>query len=132
SKVNALRALVFRFGLTGDAKLAQTIGHAKNQLASLLKQTRDKSDEKKLHELVDGLSAIIKRFLDVTDESVKTEALRADIIANRTVKAVAEGGTLMEEQVGISQGNAKVSREQAAAQLAWANRINLIIAVVVV
>ena len=54
--------------LTGDTKLVQSIGHAKTQLASLLKQTRDKSEEKKLHELVDGLSAVIKRFLDVTDE----------------------------------------------------------------
>jgi methyl-accepting chemotaxis protein len=132
SKVNALRALVFRFGLTGDTKLVQTIGHAKTALAALLKQTRDKSDEKKLHELVDGLSAIINRFLDVTDESVKTEALRADIIANRTVKSVAEAGSLMETQVGISQGNAKTSREEAAAVLASANRINMIMAIVVV
>jgi hypothetical protein len=52
SKVNALRALVWRFGATGEAKLAQTIGHNKTQLAMLLKQTRDKSNEKKLHELV--------------------------------------------------------------------------------
>jgi methyl-accepting chemotaxis protein len=132
SKVNALRALVFRFGLTGDTKLVQTIGHAKTALASLLKQTRDKSDEKKLHELVDGLSAIIKRFLDVTDESVKTEALRADIIANRTVKSVEEAGSLMETQVGISQSSAKTSREEAAAELAGADRINMIMAIVVV
>jgi len=132
AKVNALRALVFRFGLTGDTKLVQTIGHAKTALGSLLKQTRDKSDEKKLHELVDGLSAVIKRFLDVTDESVKTEALRADIIANRTVKSVEEAGSLMESQVGISQGNAKTSREEAAAELASANRINMVMAVVVV
>jgi methyl-accepting chemotaxis protein len=132
SKVNALRALVFRFGLTGDTKLVQTIGHAKTALASLLKQTRDKSDEKKLHELVDGLSAIIKRFLDVTDESVKTEALRADIIANRTVKSVEEAGSLMETQVGISQGNAKTSREDAASELASADRISMIMAIVVV
>jgi methyl-accepting chemotaxis protein len=131
AKVNALRALVFRFGLTGDTKQVQMIGHAKTALASLLKQTRDKSEEKKLHELVDGLSAIIKRFLDVTDESVKTEALRADIVANRTVKAVEEAGSLMEAQVGISQGNAKTSREEAAAELHWANRINLIMALVV-
>ena len=43
SKVNALRALVFRFGATGDTKLVDTIGHNKTHLASLLKQTRDKS-----------------------------------------------------------------------------------------
>ena len=68
AKVNALRALVFRFGATGDTKLVQAIGHDKNHLASLLKQTRDKSEDKKLQELVDGLGAIIKRFLDVTGE----------------------------------------------------------------
>ena len=131
SRVNALRALVWRFGATGDTKLVDTIGHNKTTLASLLKQTRDKSDEKKLHELVDGLSAIITRFLDVTSESVRTEALRAEI-GDRTMKTVEEAGSLMEAQVGISQGNARVSREEAAAELAWANRINTIMAVVVV
>src|SRR4029450_10147870 len=73
AKVNALRALVFRFGLTGDTKQVQMIGHAKTALASLLKQTRDKSEEKKLHELVDGLSAIMTRFLDGTDAAVTHE-----------------------------------------------------------
>jgi methyl-accepting chemotaxis protein len=127
AKVNALRALVFRFGLTGDPKLAQTIGHAKNQLSSMLKQTRDKSEEKKLHELVDGLSAIINRFVAVTDESVKTEALRAEIIANRTVKSVQEAGALMGQQVEISQNNAKASREEAAVVVNRASQISLLI-----
>ncbi|HKU06477.1 MAG TPA: methyl-accepting chemotaxis protein [Bradyrhizobium sp.] len=132
ARVNALRALVYRFGLTGDTKLVQTIGHAKTQLASLLKQMRDKTGEKKLHELIDGLSAIVNRFLAVTDESVKTEALRTDIFVNRTVKVVEEADALMEAQVGASQGNARTSREEAAAELASANRINMIMAVVVV
>ena len=103
SKVNAMRALVWRFGATGDTKLVSTIAHNKSHLESLLKQTRDKSNEKKLHELVDGLGVIIARFLDVTDQSVKTEALKADIIANRMVKAVEEAGALMETQVGTSR-----------------------------
>jgi len=130
AKVNALRALVFRFGLTGDTKLVQTIGHAKTQLASLLKQTRDKSNEKKLHELVDGLSAVIDRFLAATDESVKTEALRADIVANRT--AVEEAGSVMERQVEISKGNARTSREEAAAVVNRASQISLMIGAVTV
>jgi methyl-accepting chemotaxis protein len=127
AKVNALRALVFRFGLTGDPKLAQLIGHAKTQLASMLKQTRDKSEDKKLHELIDGMSAIINRFVAVTDESVKTEALRADIIANRTVKTVEEAGALMGKQVEISQNNAKASREEAAEVVNRASQISLLI-----
>jgi methyl-accepting chemotaxis protein len=132
SKVNALRALVFRFGATGDAKLVDTIGHNKTHLASILKQTRDKSDDKKLHELIDGLGAIINRFIDATGESVKTEALKADITANRTVKAVEEAGTLMEKQVGISQDRARASREDATVEIDRANRISLIMALVMV
>ena len=31
-----------------------------------------------------AFGAIIKRFLDVTDESVKTEALNAEIVAGRS------------------------------------------------
>jgi methyl-accepting chemotaxis protein len=131
SKVNALRALVWRFGATGETKLIETVAHTKSQLASLLKQTSEKSSEKKLHELVDGLGAIIKRFLDATDQSVMTEALKADI-ANSAIKLVEEAGSLMETQVGISQANAKSSQEAAAAVIAGANRISVIIALVVV
>jgi methyl-accepting chemotaxis protein len=132
AKVNALRALVFRFGATGDTKLVQAIGHAQTHLASLLKQTRDKSEDKKLQELVDGLGAIIKRFIDVTGDSVKTEALKVDIVANRTVKAVEEAGGLMEAQVITSQSNANTSREEMAAVMERANRISMIMAVVMV
>ena len=42
--------------------------------------------------------------------SVKTEALKADIIANRTVKAVEEAGALMETQVSMSQKNCQRPR----------------------
>ena len=129
SKVNALRALVFRFGLTGDPKLVTLIGHAKTQLAMMLKQTRDKSDDKKLHELIDGLSAVIGRFLAVTDESVKTEGLRAEI-ANRTTKAVEEAGALMQKQVEISQGNARTSWDEAAGVVTRASQIGLVIGAV--
>jgi methyl-accepting chemotaxis protein len=131
SKVNALRALVFRFGATGDTKLVGTIGHNKTHLATILKQTRDKSDDKKLHELVDGLGAIITRFLGVTEDSVKTEASKVEI-ADRTGKAVEEAGALMETQVGISQKSAAKSREEMVAVMERANRISLIVAIVVV
>ncbi len=130
AKVNALRALVFRFGLTGETKLVQTIGYAKTQLASLLKQTRDKTNEKKLHELIDGLSAIIDRFVAITDESVKTEALRADIVANRT--AVEEADALMEKQVEISQRNARTSREEAAEVVTRASQVSVVVGAVTV
>ena len=131
AKVNALRALVWRFGATGETKLVQTIGHNKTQLASLLKQTRDKTDEKKLHELIDGLSAIITRFVDVTDQSVKTEGVKAEIAA-KAVKLVEEAGSLTETQVGISRDNAKSSREEAAAVIARTSEINLILATITV
>ncbi|WP_428134214.1 methyl-accepting chemotaxis protein [Bradyrhizobium sp.] len=131
AKVNALRALVFRFGLTGDPKVAQVVGHSKTQLGSLLKQTRDRSDEKKLHELVDGLSAIISRFVDLTDASVKTEAARAEV-AERSSKLVEEAGSLMEAQVSASQGTVRASREEAAAVIERSSRINLIVAIIVV
>ena len=60
-------ALVFRFGATGDTKLVQAIGHAPEIILHRCSSRRgDKSEDKKLQELVDGLGAIIKRFLDVT------------------------------------------------------------------
>ena len=43
---------------------------------------------------IDALESIVKRFLAANDDVVKTEDLKTDILANRTVKVVTEAGTI--------------------------------------
>ena len=98
SKVNALRALVFRFGATGDTKLVATIGHNKTNLQTILKQTRDKGDDKKLHELVD----VDCRVIDVGNEGVANlaEIVRRD----RRCHANGNSSRAVNKQVGKLAG----------------------------
>ena len=58
--------------------------------------------------------------------------MKNDIIANRTVKAAADVAKLMEETVDSAQKDAKTSKDEVMADTEHANRINLIMAIVVV
>ena len=63
---------------------------------------------------------------------VKTEALKDDIIANRSVKFANEAAELMEVTVSTAQKNSAASKDEVAAETAQANRINLIMAGIVI
>ena len=82
--------------------------------------------------MVSSLSSIVKRFLAANEEAVKTEQLKNDIIMNRTVKPAAEAADLMEATVEGAQKRAMTSKDEVMADTAQANRINLIMAIVVV
>ena len=58
--------------------------------------------------------------------------MKADILANRSVKVVAEAGELMEVAVSNAQKNMAASKQEVVTATAQANRINMAIAIVVV
>jgi methyl-accepting chemotaxis protein len=78
------------------------------------------------------MMSILTRFIAANDDTIKAEELKADILVNRTLKVVAESGELMEAAVSTAQKNAKISREEVAAETAKASWINLVTAIVVV
>jgi methyl-accepting chemotaxis protein len=82
--------------------------------------------------VVSNLSSIVKRFLAANEDAVKTEQVKNDIIANRTVKAAVDVADLMEATVAGAQKDAKTSKDEVMADTERANQINLIMAIVVV
>ena len=82
--------------------------------------------------MVSSLSSIVKRFLAANEEAVKTEQLKNDIIINRTVKPAADAADLMEATVEGAQKRAMTSKDEVMADTAQANRISLIMAIIVV
>jgi methyl-accepting chemotaxis protein len=132
AKVNALRAAVWRFGATGDASLVASMAKTQATLKEVLDRARGASDDKELQGVIASLDSIVKRFLAANDEAIKTEVLKGDIIANRSVKFANEAAELMEVTVSTAQKNSEVSKEEVAAETAQANRINLIMAGIVV
>ena len=132
ARVNALRAAAWKLGATGDPSLIAAITKTENSLKDVFNKLRGEADDRDLLVVVSSLSSIVKRFLAANEEAVKTEQLKNDIIINRTVKPAAEAADLMEATVEGAQKRAMTSKEEVMADTAQANRINLIMAIVVV
>jgi methyl-accepting chemotaxis protein len=132
AKVNALRAMVWRLGATGDASLIDSIAKTQTALKTIFNLLRGEADDRELLAVIGSLDSVVKRLLAANDDVVKTEALKDDIIANRSVKFANEAAELMEVTVSIAQKNSAASKEEVAAETAQANRINLIMAGIVI
>ncbi len=132
ARVNALRAAAWKLGATGDPSLIAQITRTENSLKDVFNKLRGEADDRDLLVVVSSLSSIVKRFLAANEEAVKTEQLKNDIIINRTVKPAAEAADLMEATVEGAQKRAMTSKEEVMADTAQANRISLIMAIVVV
>ena len=132
ARVNALRAAAWKLGATGDPNLIAAITRTENSLKDVFNKLRGEADDRDLLVVVSSLSSIVKRFLAANEEAVKTEQLKNDIIINRTVKPAAEAADLMEATVEGAQKRAMTSKEEVMADTAQANRISLIMAIVVV
>ncbi|SIO65949.1 methyl-accepting chemotaxis sensory transducer [Bradyrhizobium erythrophlei] len=132
AKVNALRAMVWRLGATGDASLIDQIAKTQTALKTIFNLLRGEADDRELLSVINSLDSVVKRFLAANDDVVKTEALKDDILANRSVKFANEAAELMEMTVSIAQKNFAVSKDEVAAETAQANRINLIMAGIVI
>jgi methyl-accepting chemotaxis protein len=132
AKVNGLRAMVWRLGATGDQAMITAITKTEASLKDVFNKLRGEADDRDLLVVVSSLSSIVKRFLAANEEVVKTEKLKNDIIVNRTIKSVADAADLMETTVESSKKNAQASKEEVLAEIAQANRISLILAIVVI
>ncbi|MDO9564326.1 MAG: HAMP domain-containing protein, partial [Bradyrhizobium sp.] len=131
-KVNALQAMVWRLGATGDASLIGAIAKTQTALRNNFNELRGEADDRDLLVVISSLDKIVKRFLAANDEAVKIEELKSDIVKNRTMNIVKEAGELMEVAVSSAQTSMKASKEQVAAAIAQANRVSMIVAIVVV
>jgi methyl-accepting chemotaxis protein len=132
AKVNSLRAMVWRLGATGDATMIPAMAKTEASLKDVFNKLRGEADDRELLVVISSLSSVVKRFLAANEEVIKTEQLKTDIVVNRTVKVVADAADLMEQVVDNAQKNSAVSKDEVAAELAQANRIDLVMTVIVI
>jgi len=130
--VNELGAMARRLGATGDDALITSMAKTQSALKAVFNLLRGEADDRRLLEVISSLDSIVKRFLAANDEVVKTEQMKNDIVANRTVNVAAEAVELMETTVETAQKNSMASKDEVVAETAQANRINLIMAVIVI
>jgi methyl-accepting chemotaxis protein len=131
SKVNQLRAAAWRLAATGEESQKQVIANASAALQDSLGNIRRLASEKAFEDGIDALESIVKRFMAANDAVLKLDDTRAEIVKNRTAVFINEAIDLMEAQVTFVQGNAKASRDLVIAETAQADRINFVLAIVV-
>ncbi len=131
SMVNGLRAAGWRFGATGEENQKKVVGERAAALDELLGRARVLSKDKAFRQGIESLASVVARFKASNDEAVKLTAAKAEILNGRTLQSVAKAADLIGEQVTILQQNARESKAKAAAEMAFANRINFILAIVV-
>ena len=132
ARVNTLGVMAWRLTATGDISLIAQIVKTQAALKGIFNLLRGEADDRDLLVVISSLDSIVKRFLAANDEVVKTEELKADIIANRTVTFAAEADTLMDSQIDISRKNYVSSKDEAAAETVRASQVSLAMGVVVI
>jgi methyl-accepting chemotaxis protein len=131
TKINGLRAAIWRFGATGDDAQKKVIADDVSALQTLMLRIRGLDDDKAFEDGIDGLIAVVKRYIAANDETVKAEDLKTDIVVNRTMKIVNEVGELI-TMANSTAAKASVETKAAAInELAQANRIGFFLAIVV-
>jgi methyl-accepting chemotaxis protein len=131
SKVNGLRAAAWRLEVTGEESQKQVIASSTALLIENLDRIRGVADDKAFQSGIDALASIVSRFTAANDGVVKLGDARAEIIKNRTVTFVNQAIELIEAQVAFVGTNAKSSKALAIAETLQANRINFVLAIVV-
>jgi methyl-accepting chemotaxis protein len=131
SRVNGLRAATWRLEVTGEESQKQLIARSTAVLIENLDRIRGVADDKAFQSGVDALASIVSRFTAANDAIVKLGDSRTDIIKNRTVTFVNQAIELIEAQVAFVGANAKSSKALAIAETIQANRINFVLAIVV-
>ena len=132
AKVNSLRAMVWRLGATGDTSMIAAMAKTEASLKDVFNKLRGEADDRDLLAVISSLSSVVKRFLAANEDVIKTEQVKSDIVDNRTVKVVADAAELMELVVDNAQKNSVVSKDEVTVEMAQANRINLVMTVIVI
>jgi methyl-accepting chemotaxis protein len=131
TKINGLRAAIWRFGATGDDTQKKVIADDVSALQALMLRIRGLDDDKAFEDGIDGLIAVVKRYIAANDETVKAEDLKTDIVVNRTLKIVNEVGELITTANSTAAKASVETKAAATNELAQANRIGFFLAVVV-
>jgi methyl-accepting chemotaxis protein len=131
TKLNGLRAAIWRFSATGEEAQKKVIADDVSALQALMIRVRGLDDDKAFQSGIDGLIAVVNRYIAANDETIKAEDLKNDIVVNRTLKIVAEAGELITTAGSTAQKASVETKASATNELAQANRIGFFLAIVV-
>ena len=131
STFNALNAATWRFASTQEDGQKKAIAAQTSAIPPLLKDLRDVAFERSAG-AIDALAAQAKTFASITDEVLKAETTKTEIVELRTLPVANQATALMREAVDSAKKLAGEAKADAAAALAQANLISLVLAAIIV
>src|SRR5215218_4789099 len=129
TRINAVRAAMWRFGVTGEESQTKLINATESALEELLTRIRGLADDKAFGQGIAKLASVLKGFVAANDEMLKIEELKAEIVRNRTLTIATQAIELIQMAVSAAQKDAGEAKASAANELAQADRLSLILAV---
>ncbi|MGJ4929015.1 methyl-accepting chemotaxis protein [Bradyrhizobium sp. HKCCYLS2038] len=130
SNFNSVQAATWRLIATGDESEKQVIVNRTGGLEDTLDSARSIISDIGLLRTIDGLATTVKGFTAVTNEAIKVETAKKALFNTKAVPAAKQTIELMRTALDIAAENAEDAKSQAAAELSQQNRLNLVVAVV--
>ncbi len=128
---NGVRASTWRLAASGDESQKQAIEKRGAEMTAALTQLRNVASAKEFGAMVDSFAGFGKTFMELTDDSIKLEAVKKDLVENKTLPVSGQALVLMRAAVDTAEKLSGEAQEVAAAELSRANRISFIAAVVI-
>jgi len=131
STFNAVQAATWRLIATGDESEKHVIVNRTGGLEDTLDNARSIISDTGLLGTIDGLAKTVKGFSAVTGEAIEVAAAKKALIDQKALPAANQILELMRTALDIAARNADEAKTLAATELSQANRLNLVMAVIV-
>ncbi|WP_284421935.1 MULTISPECIES: methyl-accepting chemotaxis protein [unclassified Bradyrhizobium] len=131
SNFNSVQAATWRLIATGDESEKQVIVNRTGGLEDTLDAARSIISDTGLLGTIDGLAKTVKGFSAVTGEAIQVEAAKKALFNTKALPAANQIVELMRTALDTATRDAEEAKALAASELSQANRLNLIVAVIV-
>jgi methyl-accepting chemotaxis protein len=132
SSFNALMAASWRFAATNERAQKLVINERTAEFTDAMARAHELSGASELTATIDALSTSATTFFDITHDVMQQQTLMRELVQLKTLPMANQAAELVQTAVDTAQKLAAEAKADAAAELAQANRINLIVLIVVI
>jgi methyl-accepting chemotaxis protein len=130
SMFNSVRSATWQLIATGDEGQKQVIVNRTGGLDDTLDSARSIISDAGLLGIIESLAKTVKGFTAATQEAIKAEAAKKELVDAKAVPVANQTLGLMQAALDLAVRNAEEAKTQAATQLSQANRLSFALLIV--
>ncbi|MBV9462380.1 MAG: HAMP domain-containing protein, partial [Bradyrhizobium sp.] len=132
SSFNSVRSATWQLIATGDEGQKQVIVNRTGGLDDTLDSARSIVSDVELLATIDSLAKTVKGFSAATQEAIQAEATKKELVETKAMPVVGQAVELMQAALDMASKNAEKAQALAATELSQANRLSLVLEIVVI